>query len=552
MRPSLIAYRDAQQTRTIAIPARRGLILDRQGRILAGSEDRPSVYVDPGLLEDEELRTVCDALAPVLQTNTSELHQKIEKRSESRFVWLARRMTSEQGQAIEALRLPGVGLVNEPFRYYPNGSLAAHVLGFVNSDGQGLEGVELQYNNNLSGKAGRYATTCDVHRRPLWNTEEDVVEPLDGNHLVLTLDIVIQGFLEEAMEKAVEKYSAESAVGVVMNPQTGAVLAMGCFPTFDLNRYQDFPANVRRNRCLTDPVEPGSCFKPFIMSGALAEKVANLDEPIFCGNGTASFPHRVLRDAHPYGTLTVEEILVKSSNIGMAHLGMRLGNQRLHKYLDAYGFGHKTGIDLPGEDRGIVLPLKKWSQLSTTSVPMGQEIAITPIQLATGLSALSNNGEYRRPFVVQKILDPVGEETSPNGATNVIRQTVAKDVARSVAQRAMVRMVNDSPHDVKLAQYQVLGKTGTAQIPRYGHHGYEPDAYVSTFMGAAPAENPQVAVIIMVRRPKKSIGYYGGMVSGPAVKEVLFKTLTYLDVPPDKIQESQRMAQVSSPGIPSD
>ncbi len=530
--PKLLAYRSAQQTRTDQVRARRGSIFDTRGRLLAGSETKPSLFADPQLVEDVD--ETASQLSAIIGMSTNELAKKIRNRRHTRFVWLARKVAPTEAAAVSSLRLQGVGIQDEPHRFYPNGKALAHLLGFVNSECEGLEGLELQFDDILSGEPGVYQTWCDARRRPLWTREERLTAPVDGQHLVLTIDLVIQKFLQDALEKPVEKFQAESAVGIVISPQNGDVLAMACYPTFDPNYHLEYPAKFKRNRCLTDPVEPGSCFKPIIMSAALAEGVASLDETVDCGSGVWYFGKRRLRDTHANGVLTFEQVLVKSSNIGMGHIGTRLGNRRLHDYVRAFGFGERTGIDLPGENAGIVLPLRRWTSYSKTSIPIGQELAVTPIQLITAFAALLNGGELREPNIVRAVLGPTGRKLPSLPKQQTVRQVIPTPIADAIAKRALARLVNESAHDIKLKRYQMIGKTGTAQVPYRDRRGYEPDAYLGSFLGGAPAYDPVVAVLVMVRKPNKSLGYYGGTVAGPAVREVIEKTLAYWDIPPDR------------------
>ncbi len=532
MNDKLLTYRSAQQTSIYRLPARRGSIYDTSGRLLAASETRSSVYADPHLVID--LEDTCSRLSAVLGKPAEELASRIRKRRESRFVWLARKIAATDADAVAAMDLPGIRLRDEAVRFYPNGSALAHLLGFVNSECEGLEGLELRYNKVLSGQAGVYQTWCDTRRRPLWTQQADSMPAVNGQDLILTIDLVIQSFLEEVLARAVDKFQAESAVGIVLSPQTGDILAMACNPTFDPNFRNDYPADHRRNRCITDPVEPGSCFKPIIMSAALAEGLASLDERIDCGSGVWYFGRRRIRDTHANGMLTFEEVLVHSSNIGMGHIGTRMGNRLLHEYLGHFGFGQRTGVDLPGESAGIVLPLRRWTSYSKTSIPIGQELAVTPLQLISAFAALSNGGVLIQPRVVRALVDPAGQRTAMPDHARSVRQVIPPPIAAAVAQRTLVRMVNDSPHDIKLARYQVLGKTGTAQVPYSNRRGYEPDAYLGSFLGAAPAHDPVVATLVMIRKPNRKLGYYGGKVAGPAVKEVIEKTLAYWDIPPDR------------------
>jgi cell division protein FtsI (penicillin-binding protein 3) len=283
---------------------------------------------------------------------------------------------------------------------------------------------------------------------------------------------------------------------------------------------------------LTDPVEPGSVFKPFVMSAALTAGVVHMGEMIDCHDGL--FGKRHLQDSHPHGTLTVEQVVAKSSNIGMAVIGLRLGSKLMYEGLRKLGFGQATGVDLPGEGNGLLMPLKKWNSFSTTSVPMGQELAVTPMQIVTAFCALVNGGRLIQPRVIAAITDPAGQvvedRTAPIEKGQVLEPRIA-DMMHSI----LVEVVNDGTgKPAQLDRWQVMGKTGTAQVPRSDRKGYEPDAYLGSFIAAAPASDPAVVVLVMVRKPQKSIGYYGAQVSAPVVKAILQEVLPYLNVPPDK------------------
>lgn len=526
----LLEYRDRHQQRTIALPACRGSILDRRSRLLAGSEERPTVIADPSMLD---LSTDGTALAAALGASPDELRRRISAREATRYCLLARRTTDEQAAAVKKMDLRGVRITDEPRRFYPHGDLLAQVLGFVGSEDQGQEGLELQFDRTLSGAAGRFSANCDNRRRLLWSIPDGIVESEDGMHLILTVDAVAQEILERELAAALNKYRATGGVGVVLDPRNGQILAMASQPGFDLNDRQAVLKAVRRNRCLTDPVEPGSVFKPFIMAAAINEGVVSPDDKIDCGDGLHFFGKRPIRDTHPNNVLTAEGVLVKSSNIGMGQIAGRLGNTKLLRYISSFGFGELTGIDLPGESRGIVVDLQHWTSYSTQSVAMGQELAVTPLQMACALGALANGGRLARPHIVQAVADPrTGQcftrESEP------LRQVIPEATARTVAQRMLRRVVEDSPHDVHSPRYSILGKTGTAQIPERDRRGYKPGAYLSSFMAAAPAADPCLVVVVMIQEPDPSIGYYGGIVAGPVVRNVLDATLAYLEVPPDK------------------
>lgn len=501
------------------------------------SVDRPSVFADPKLIVDPNRPEICDKIAAdlgdVLGLNPEILTSDLRHRSRSRFFWVKRRVTDEQAAAVRKLNARGVGIIHEPERQYPMGERFAHGLGFVNREGEALAGLELQLDDRMRGRDGSRSVVTDGRRRAIFTNQNHYEPPHDGGHLVLTIDAAIQSAAEQELAAAVSKYHAKSGSAVVMVPGTGEILAMANVPTFDLNDYSNYPATVRCNLAIQAPIEPGSTFKPFVASAALAEKVTWAGERIFCHRGLYVSGRRRLHDHHPYDTLTFELVVVKSSNIGMAILGERLGNARIHKYVTAFGFGRRTGIELPCEDRGIVHPLGRWTSYSTTSLPMGQEISATPLQLATAFSAIVNDGVLLRPRVVRCVLRSDGGMGEDLSEPIEVGRVVSKSVARKMARDVLVRVVKEGTgRRAALAEYQVLGKTGTAQIARRNGGGFEPGAYVSSFVGAAPASDPKVLVYVTVSRPEAKIGYYGGLVAAPAVKAILSRALAYVGVAP--------------------
>ena len=532
MRPKLQGWSERRQCSTVPLPGRRGAILDCRYRVLAGSHDRPTVYADPRNIDDRE--AAARRLAMVVDKPADEIRRLLDHPASPGFVVIQRALGRSQAEGVRALEIPGVALRNEPTRNYPMGTCAAHVLGFVGADGHGLEGVELVMDAPLQARPGKRVVYRDVRRRALFQRPDGYVAPQDGLHVVLTIDAAIQETLETQISRAVEHFHAECGVGLVMSPKTGAVLAMACFPTFDPASAGKVKPELRRNRILTDPMEPGSVFKPFVMSAALAERLTHPTETIFCHNGLYVTGKRRLNDHHPYGHLSVVQILTKSSNIGMAILGQRLGNARMHAALEKFGFGRVTGIDLPGEGCGLLMPLKAWNSFSTTSVPMGQELAVTPIQLATAFSALVNGGRLVRPHVIAAVLDRKGEELEDR-RKHEDRGTAIDPAVAAIMRDILVEVVNTGTgRPARLDHWQVLGKTGTAQVPYRHRRGYEPDSYLGSFMAAAPAHDPAVMALIMIRKPKRSIGYYGSKVAAPGVKAVLAQALPYLNIPPDQ------------------
>lgn len=529
--PRLTPLIQRQHRAQIVIPARRGTIFDRHGRILAGSYQLPSLFVDPTLLDQVDVSA--RQIAGVLGIDAGQLEDRFRHSSSPRFSWIQRRVDEEQAATVAALNIRAVGTIREGQREYPLGTSLAHVLGFVGADQQGLGGLEGLFDSHLRGRPGSRSAYCTVARRLLGPTDQPGVDPVDGGHVVLTIDSVIQGFAECALARQIEEFEAVSGVSVVMSPKTGEVLAMASQPTFSPAHYQDYPADARRNLVITDPVEPGSTFKPFILAAALAYGVVQPDERIDCHQGHWYFGRRLIHDTKPRGVLLLEDIVVKSSNIGMALLGQRLGNAALHQAVSDFGFGARTGVGLPGESRGLVRPVSQWTTYSTVSVPFGQEISVTPIQLANAFCSVVNGGILFQPRIVRTVMSPDGRVAESNDQPQPPRRVLPVDVARFLQRRVLVRVVTDGGGiDAALPDYQVLGKTGTAQVARLdGVPGYEPDAYVSSFIAAAPAEDPEIVVLIMVHRPNPSIGYYGRKVAAPGVRAILADTLAYLGVP---------------------
>lgn len=528
--PRLQAIAEEQQESHSTLPARRGSILDARGRVLAVSRLRYSVYADPALIEkpDEVART----LAPILEMPAGLIENEIRNSGTPRFCWLKRRVEDAAADAVRALRLPGIGLRGEFQRHWPMHEAAAQVIGFVGSDGEGLEGIELSHNAHLRGMDGRRSVRRDVRRRALGGGREELISPRDGGHVMLTIDSVVQSLAERRLAEQVKKYQAEGGVAVVMSPKTGDVLALVSIPTYDVNRRDEARSDARRNCAITDPVEPGSIFKPFVMAGALAGGFVKPNDKFNCYNGVHNFGKRTIHDTHPKGVLDTTGIIVHSSNIGMGQIGQRMGNAALRETLLAFGFGAVTQSGLPGENEGIVPPLGKWNSYSTTSVPMGQEIAVTPLQLATAFCALVNHGLLLRPRVVQAQLAADHSMDEQVRGPEIIRRVMPADVADFLTQEGLVGVVHEGGEPLDASPYAMCGKTGTAQVPFRHKRGYEPNAYLSSFMGAAPVHDPQVVVLVMIRKPNRSIGYYGRVVAGPVVRDIVRETLTYLEAPP--------------------
>jgi cell division protein FtsI/penicillin-binding protein 2 len=538
----MIHKAEVQQRIPIDIPGRRGDIYGRSYAmpvLLAGSRQAPGVFADPMFIQSDQVEQVAAAVAEALRRPAKEVRQDFEeaRQSNRHFIWLARDVDDQTVARVKSLRIRAVDIRPEWRREYPNGALAAHVVGFASREDagveKGMEGMELYADSYLRAENGRNIVWGDAARRAIWDAPDAYQAPVDGHHVQLTLDVVIQRNLEEKLAEAVSKSSAESGIGVVVDVRNGEILAMASEPSYDLNSYGKASADELRNRAITDPYEPGSVFKPFVASAALALGKVHLGEEIFCNNGAfVCRPGRTLHDVHGgYGTLTFEAIVFKSSNIGMAHIGERLGNEALYKILNAYGFGQLSGIELRGEDAGIVNPLKNWTPDTKYSVPMGQEVGVTGVQLAIGFAAIANDGLLLRPKLIRAIYSADGAVQVDRAGPMPLRQVIDAKVCREFRLNVLAKVPTEGTGKAgKLSGWSSFGKTGTAQIAPYGT-----GKYTASYMAGAPVDKPRLVCLISVRKPDPSGGrYYGGQVAAPVVKAVLEQALAYLDVPCDE------------------
>ena len=528
-----------QQRRVIRLPARPGNIFagTRRGyTLLAGSGRTPSIFADPVLLGSEQFSHAAEKVAAVLGCPADELYDKMCRRRDKRFAYLVRGVSESQADAVKKLKIRAVQVIREWRRCYPNGPLVGQALGFRLIDGQAGGGIELQADRWLAGRDGKKVIHCDAARRGRYANVVEYRPPVDGKNVILTLDVSIQGFLEDALCETADRFGAEAAMGVVMDPNTGAILAIASAPSFDPNQYRTTPPARRRNRAVTDPYEPGSVFKPFIAAGAVQMGKASLGTTFYCHHGLYR-AHRggTIRDfpGTSLGRTPLSEIVIKSSNIGMAKLGERLGNEPLCRIASAFGFGRRSGVDLPGECPGRLVHPRRWTGYATRRMPFGQgPVMVTTVQLANAFSAIANGGELLRPRLIDRVIDADGKVLFEN-RRHRIRRVLSVEVARRFIDEVLVNVVErGTGKRCRLERWSVFGKTGTAQIG--GPDGYEEHAYTATFMAGAPASAPAVVCVISIYRPEYGRGYTGGKVAAPCVRGVLEKTLPYLDVPPDK------------------
>ncbi len=533
LRRGLTAIAARQQKGISTLPARRGMIFDARGRVVALSRQVSDVFVDPSLVED--VGALAAEVAARTNVPVADIIKKIEGKRGSRFVVIASGVDEICAEAIRAMRHRAVGLTNRAVRDYPLGRSMAHALGWVGRDGHGLEGVELAYDGHMSGEAGRRATIRDVRRRAMRQLGSSTVPPADGGHVVLTLDAEIQRITEDALADGAGAYEAQSGVAVVLSPNDGDVLAMACWPTFDPGE----PATkeslaIRRNRLLTDPVEPGSTFKPIVGCGALDGAFISPSEKIDCHQGVHYFGSRRVKDTKPNGLMDLKGIIARSSNIGMALIGQRMGNEGLHETIRRFGFGERTGVGGRAESAGVVYPLRRWDSYSTVSIPFGYEVLVTPLQLARAFAAIVNDGILVKPRLVKALLSADGEVVESIAGGEVVRRVTSSASAAYMSKEVLVAVVEEGGgRRAKAGPYRVLGKTGTAKLVDGACGVYEPDAYLSLFVGAAPVSTPRLVVLVMIRRPNASKGYYGGTVSAPVVGRIVAESLAYLEVIPD-------------------
>ena len=506
---------ERQQGQRIELPAKRGSILDRQGRVLAGSVRASGVFADPKILED--VAGAAGKLAGILEIEADELAGIIRESANRRFVWLKRDVSVAAEQQVEELDIHGIRVQDYGRRLYPQGASAGQLLGFVGAEGDGLEGLELQFEVELKGQAGWQGRTADPKRKPLWSAQRNYQPPRDGADVVLTIDSAIQQYVEEELGRACQKYEAKWGVAVVMNPQTGEVLAMASWPRFGPANFRETEAELRRNRCVTDVYEPGSTFKPFVAGMALEAGMFRLDDEIFCHDGVYRTGGRTLHDhGEGYGDLSFEDVVVHSSNIGMAIIGQRLRNKRLYEGVRSFGFGEKTGIGLAGESAGLVWPLDDWTSYSTTSLPMGQEIGVTALQLVRGFSAIANGGLLRRCEIMREVVLAKREVAWRAVAESEPRRVLSVETAQKMRERVLANVVRrGTGHRARLDAWGVFGKTGTSQVADSEQGGYLEDAFVGSFVAGAPLERPRVCVLVSVGQPERSLGYYGGTVAAP-------------------------------------
>ncbi len=524
---ALTARAENQTTKTIKILPRRGTIYDRNQNELAVSIEVDSIYAHPAKVT--ERKRAARAVAKITGVSRQEVEKKLA--SNKSFVWIKRQvdLSSEEKKLLAGL--DGIGTIKKSKRYYPNYKLAANLIGFEGIDAKGLEGIELSFDDYLKGEAKRVSGERDARGRVMLFEDVEKTAGTRGMDVVLTIDKVIQHIAERALSKVVTESEAKGGMAVVMNPDNGEILAMANIPTFDANRFHRYSPKQWRNRVLTDTFEPGSVMKAFLLAAVLDDGVVERNDIFFCENGSYKVADRVFNDTKEHAWLSLAQIIKYSSNIGAAKVGEKLGKKSLYRYFKRFGFAEKTGINLPGEGRGALRHYKSWSGVTLHTVSFGQGVSVTALQLVSAMSAIANGGYMMEPRIVKKVTNPMGGivyESTPMIVERVIGQDAADE-----ATRVLIDVTKSGGTGVEAAVegFEVAGKTATAQKPDLVDGGYKRGAYMASFLGFVPADDPKLVLYVVIDEPQGA--YYGGVLAAPVFSEIASQSLSYLGIFPE-------------------
>ncbi|MFA5038469.1 MAG: penicillin-binding transpeptidase domain-containing protein [Candidatus Omnitrophota bacterium] len=507
-----------QHTYYIELEPKRGAILDRHMRPMAVNVATFSLYGVPPQIKD--VAAVARQLRELLGLDESFVRERLSRPKQ--FVWLARKLDWAVMEKVRAQDLDGLYFIKESRRSYPHSRLASPLIGFAGLDNTGLDGLELRFDSYLKGTPGWTFVLRDARQNDL-AISDSLQPPVDGYSLVLTIDEVVQYIAEREVDKVFQKYRAKGAMAVVLDVRTGEILALVNRPDYDLNKPSQEPIDSRRNRVVTDYFEPGSVFKIVTASAALEEGKFSLEDKIFCENGEYRVANHTLHDVHPYGSLSFLEVISQSSNIGTTKIAQKLGPATVYKYAKNFGFGAVTNAGMAGEVPGVVKPVSVWSKTSIGAIPIGQEVCVTALQLAGAISALANDGVYMRPFVVRAVIDKQGEIIKEYGPEEV-RRVVSAQTAAAMKGILAAAVETGTGKMARSKFYRFGGKTGTAQKVE-ANGTYSHSKFMASFIGFAPVENPEIAIVVIVDEPRPY--YYGGVVSAPAFKAIAEDVLKY-------------------------
>lgn len=521
-----------RESKTLQSP--RGTIYDRQGRELAISNLTKSLYADPAEL-NKDAGTVAALISPILGAKAERIQELLE--SGGRFVWIQRMLepdvVKKLNEVIKAQDLQGFGFIEESKRYYPNDSLAAQVLGFVGTDDIGLDGIELAMDKLIKGQLSEQAIFTDNRGLPIFNSIFTFSPPKQGKSIHLTLDSNIQFMVEKALDKAMASTKAKTATVIVMNPRNGEILAMASRPTYNPNQFGNFSPAEWKNRAVSYVYEPGSTFKAIVAAGALQEGLVQPNER-FQDNGYVVVSGRRIKNwsDESYGNITFVDVIKNSINTGFVEVGLRLGASRLTNYARQFGFGQTTGVDLPGEEQGILFDPDHMRESDIATMSIGQSIAVTPLQLITAISAIANDGVLLKPHIIKEIQNADGSLYS-SAEVKPVRQAVSPETARTLISLLEKVVSEGGGEKAAVKGYRVAGKTGTAEKLREDGSGYQAGHYIASFAGFAPVEDPQVAIVVILDDPSGI--YYGGQVAAPVAGEIFSQVLRYLNITPQGV-----------------
>lgn len=521
---NLVKKADKQHQHKVDLTPARGSILDRNGTTLAESIHMDSCYAEPRRIKDVD--GTAAVLAPILGIPKSELVARLSVNKS--FIWLERWLAPEVATRVRNMKLRGIGFAPESKRFYPNMEIAAHVVGFTGRDPNGLEGIELKYDSTILGNTGYIITERDALGRNVDVINTVIKDSAPGKNIILTLDKTIQFIAEKELAKAVTESKAKNGMALVMESDTGKILAMANYPTFNPNAYSRYSLAQLRNHVVTDSFEPGSTFKVFTIASAIDSGTVKTTDVYNCENGTYRIADRTIHDDHPQSRLTVSEIIKYSSNIGSAKIGFKMGESTLSSYLRNFGFGTRTGIDLPGEATGSLK--RHWYGIDLAAISFGQGVSLSTIQLVSALSAVANGGNLMRPYLVDQILDDSGKVVQ-KFEPQIVRRVISPETAQKVA-KMMETVTGDGGTGTKAALegFRVAGKTGTAQKVDPVTHTYSPSKRIGSFVGFVPADKPKLTIAVIIDEPQGV--KYGGVVAAPAFRAIAQNSLAYLKIQP--------------------
>jgi cell division protein FtsI (penicillin-binding protein 3) len=527
-RDELYSYAEKQHRVVSTYTTKRGNIYDVNGRDLAVSLQMDSVYACPGQVTDP--KGTADLLAKALSMDRSEILARLT--SDKGFVWIKRTVPPKTAEMIRDLKPEGIGFVNEDKRFFPHRTLGCHVIGFVGTDSQGLAGIEYQLDRYLKSSVSHFIAVRDAKGNNLFAIDPTEAAALKNYDVFLTIDVMAQHVVEEKLDEAIAEYRADGGCVIVMDPTTGEILAMASRPDFDPNRFSDFRKKSWNNEAISLNFEPGSTFKIFVAAAVLEERLAKKDDPFYCEGGTYRVADTLFRDhGGSFGTLPFADVIRFSSNIGAIKLGALLGRDRLYRYLSAFGFGKPTGVTLPGEEAGMILPKDAVNEVDLASMAFGQGFSVTPIQLITGAAAIANGGLLMEPYVIKRIIDEDGE-TVMESAPKIRRRAIRPETARTVTE--MMRGVVESGTGIhaRVEGFDVAGKTGTAEVFDPGAKTYSQTDYCASFVGFLPAGDPRLIILVVLKNPHTSI--YGGDVAAPVFQKIARGLTRYLGLYPER------------------